>query len=195
MNAYGQTPNVPAPNVPIADGKSPHLVLVGLPGAGKTVCGELLAARLGRPFVDLDREIERLAGRSVTAIFDQLGEAAFRDLETKATQALGTLPPAIVAPGGGWIERPANREIARDACRLVYLRVSPGTALRRLGDQTASRPLLAGGDPAANIATIFDRRGPLYMTADAELDTEVLSPEEVVDRLVLLALRWRGPLG
>ena len=195
MNAYGQTPNVPHPDASAAAGKSPHLVLVGLPGAGKTICGELLAARLGRPFVDLDREIERMAGRSVTAIFDQLGESAFRDLETEATRALDTLPPAIIAPGGGWIERQVNREIARGTCRLVYLRVSPATALRRLGNQTASRPLLAGGDPAINIATIFDRRGPLYMTSDAELDTEVLSPEEVVDRLVVLALRWREPVG
>ena len=178
-----------------AAGPPPHIVLVGLPGAGKTVCGERLAARLGRPFLDLDRDIERRTGRTISEIFAQLGEERFRELETEATGALVGLPPAVVSPGGGWIERTRNRELARRAARLVYLRVSPGTALRRLGVETASRPLLAGGDPLLRIASILDRRGALYETADAELDTEVLSPEEVVDQLVRLALRWGGPVG
>ncbi|MEP7346499.1 MAG: shikimate kinase [Gemmatimonadaceae bacterium] len=184
-----------APSVTNVEGAGPHLLLVGLPGAGKTVCGELLAKRLGRLFIDLDQEIERMAGLTVPEIFAQFGEAHFRDMETEATRALRSRLPAIVAPGGGWIERPSNRELAKGVYRLVYLRVSPATALRRLGEQTSSRPLLNGGDPEARIAGLLDRRAPLYMTADAELDTEVLTPEEVVDQLIPLALRWGGALG
>lgn len=170
-------------------------MLVGLPGAGKSVCGELLAERLGRSFLDLDREIERMAGRTIPEIFAHSGEGTFRDLETEATRSLSGLPPAVVAPGGGWIEREANRALASGSCRVVFLRVSPATALARLAGGMASRPLLAGGDAAVKIAAILDRRSPLYQTADAELDTEVLSPSEVVDQLVRLALRWGGPVG
>jgi shikimate kinase len=170
-------------------------VLVGLPGAGKTVCGELLAERLRRPFLDLDREIERMAGRTISEIFAQSGEGQFRDLETEATRSLPGLSPSVISPGGGWIEREVNRELVRGTSRLVYLRVSPATALRRLAGETAARPLLAERDAAAEIAAILDRRSPLYQAADAELDTEVLSPSAVVDQLVRLALRWGGPVG
>ena len=188
-------PNVDAPRAHNLAGQAPHIVLVGLPGAGKTLCGELLAGRLGRPFLDLDGEIERTARQTITEIFAHFGEAHFRDLETEATRGMALLPPAVISPGGGWIEREANRELARVACRTVYLRVSPATALQRLVGQTATRPLLAGADAEARITAIFTRRRPLYEAADAVLDTEVLSPSEVVDQLVRLALRWGGSVG
>lgn len=180
---------------PAPTGHPRHILLVGLPGAGKTVCGALLAQRLGRPFLDLDHEIERLSSRSVAEIFERLGEGHFRDLETEATEALSEHPPSVVAPGGGWIEREGNRAIAQRSSRMVYLRVSPGTALTRLGAEVAARPLLRGEDPLARIVSLLDRRGPLYAMADIELDTEVLSPKEVVDQLARLALRWGGPVG
>jgi len=176
-------------------GQPHHILLVGLPGAGKTVCGALLAERLGRPFLDLDHEIERLTGRSVPEIFESDGEGHFRDLETAATEQLSGRPPSVVAPGGGWIERERNRALVLGSCRIVYLRVSPGTALFRLGLETTARPLLRGEDPLARIVSLLDRRAPLYATADTELDTEVLSPKEVVDQLARLALRWGGPVG
>ena len=188
-------PNVDAPLTRTSTGRAPHIVLIGLPGAGKTVCGELLAGRLGRPFLDLDIAIERTERRTITEIFADFGEAHFRDLETEATLGMADLPPSVISPGGGWIEREANRELARATCRMVYLRVSPATALQRLEGQTATRPLLAGADAEAKTTAIFTRRRPLYEAADAMLDTEVLSPSEVVDQLVRLALRWGGPVG
>jgi len=182
-------------SVRLGAGQAPHIVLVGLPGAGKTVCGALLAARLGLPFLDLDQEVERRSGRTIREIFSAEGEEFFRDLETQVTASLTDLPPSIVSPGGGWIEREQNRELAKSTCRVVYLRVSPGTALVRLGSDVASRPLLVGGNPLARIAAILERRGPLYGMADAEINTEVLSPKAVVDELGRLALRWGGPVG
>ena len=77
-----------------------HLVLVGLPGSGKSTVGRAVAKRLSRPFLDFDAELERRAGISVARIFAERGEAAFRGLEYSLTQELAAAPPMVLAPGG-----------------------------------------------------------------------------------------------
>src|SRR6185503_21374153 len=85
-----------------------HLVLVGLPGAGKTSVGKPLAEALGCPFVDVDAEIERREGKTVREIFAELGEPHFRKREREITKNLRDKPAAVVAPGGGWVADPAT---------------------------------------------------------------------------------------
>lgn len=159
--------------------------LIGLPGAGKSSVGKAVAAKLSVPFVDLDREIEKTAGKSIVRIFSEDGEAAFRALELAATERLPATP-AIVAPGAGWISNEGVRVLVPRAGPTIYLRVEPRTAAARLGKAAADRPLLAG-DAAERLAQLLRDRGPLYDAADAFVDTEQYPFDQVVHRTAELA--------
>ena len=163
-----------------------HVILVGLPGAGKTTVGRRAARLLRRPFLDFDEEIERREGRSVARIFAELGEPHFRAAERALTAELRAAPPAVLAPGGGWIESSDAVGLLRPPARLVYLRATPATVLRRLGAGRAARPLLAGPDPVGAIERIFERRRLAYESADVTLDTEILGIEKLIDAVVQL---------
>jgi shikimate kinase len=163
-----------------------HLVLVGLPGAGKTSAGRLVADRLARPFLDFDEELERRAGCSVTELFARDGEAAFREREVDLSVELAGRPAMVIAPGGGWMANPLAAATLRPAARIIYLRVSPAAALDRMGPALAARPLLAGADPRQALEGLLRRREALYAMADFVLDTEALSVDEVADTLAVL---------
>lgn len=166
----------------------PMLVLVGLPGAGKSTVGRLAAARLGWTFLDLDEEIVRAAGgSSIPALFAAEGEAGFRAREREATRALVGRARVVLAPGGGWMSNPGCVELLRPPARIIHLRVGVPAALARLAGSADVRPLLAGPDPAAALADLQRRRAAAYAGADAEFDTEVLTLQEVVDSVARLA--------
>lgn len=168
-------------------GPAAHLVLVGLPGVGKTTVGRMAAARLGMEFLDFDEEIERREGLTVSRIFSEHGERYFRTLERALTAELRRHPRAmILAPGGGWIENPDVVALLRPPARLVYLRASLHTVLDRLGAARSDRPLLAGEDPEGALARLYERRRALYEGADHVLDTELLGIEKVMDALAEL---------
>lgn len=166
-----------------------HLVLLGLPGAGKSTVGPLVARALLRPFVDLDAAIEAEAGRSIPSIFAEEGEAGFRARERVLTDRL--LAPAaaaiVLAPGGGWIETAANRRHLGASAIAVYLRVSVPVAIARMGASAADRPLLAGADPAAKLAELLARREHLYLQSRHTVSVESMSPNEVASYIVALA--------
>lgn len=164
-----------------------HLILIGLPGAGKSTHGRRAAAQLGRPFLDLDRVISERAGRSVAQIFRLEGEPAFRELEREATVALATEPPSVVAPGGGWMMDPRNVQLVKPGATIVWLQVSPEVAVRRMGARIRTRPLLSTGDPVATLVRLLATRGPRYALADAVIDTEVLDWQGVADAIAALA--------
>ncbi len=162
-------------------------MLVGLPGAGKTAVGERLAHRLGRGFVDFDAELERRAGRTVSEIFASDGEGAFREAEAAlAGELAGRAEPHVLSPGGGCLANPAAAATLRPAGRIIYLRVSAESAVRRMGPEVTRRPLVAGGDPVAAVEALLGRREALYATADLVLDTDALTLEETVDTLEVL---------
>lgn len=162
-------------------------MLVGLPGAGKSVVGRRVARLLGRPFVDLDRAIEEAAGRTVAALFTEEGEAGFRARERAATAALVGAPLSVIAPGGGWVLDPANPAALRPRAVIAWLRVSPATAIARMGQGVARRPLLAGEDPVERLTAIAARREPLYAAAaDVAFETEDLPLPHLVRRLAAL---------
>lgn len=164
-----------------------HVVLVGLPGAGKTTAGRLAAARLGVPFLDFDEEIERREGATVAALFATRGEPAFRALERALTVEVRESDPMVLAPGGGWIGNPDVVALLRPPGRIIHLRVPPAVALRRLGTARNTRPLLQVTDPEAAMAQLYERREGLYGAADAVIDTELLAPQEVALKIAELA--------
>ena len=166
-----------------------HVVLVGLPGVGKTTVGQGAAARLGCAFLDFDAEIERREGVAIGRIFADRGEAYFRSLERALTEEVrAAAEPMVLSPGGGWIEDAAVVSLLRPPARLVYLRATPATVLARLGPGRAARPLLSGADPREALDRLYERRRGSYEGSDAVLDTEMLGVEKVIDALVELVI-------
>jgi len=163
-----------------------HLILVGLPGSGKSTVGMAVAAALDWPFVDLDAEIVARAGRSITAIFASDGEAGFRELEREATERLRGARPSVVAPGGGWITVPETVALLRPPARMTYLKVSPEVAFRRLRRTVHLRPLLRR-DPLRALQTLFEGRRMAYEAADLVVDTETITLQQVTRMIVELA--------
>ena len=176
-------------------GGPPHLVLVGLPGSGKSTVGPLLAAALGASFLDIDEEIERREGRSVGQIFEQRGEAAFRAMERAVTMELPSRAGMVISPGGGWMVDEGNVLLLRPPARIIHLDVSLSTALSRLGPDILRRPLLAGQAAGSRLAALAAARMPLYSRADAVINTESLTPQEVVSFGLRLASAWGWPIG
>ena len=163
-----------------------HFVLIGLPGAGKSTVGPLLAERLGLFFLDFDAEIERRTGRAVPSIIREDGEAAFRNLEHNLTAELAMAEAAVLAPGGGWVTRPDTVALLRPRAKLVHLKVTPEAAIRRLGSARLARPLLDGSDPLARITALEVARRAAYERADWVIDTELLTVQRVIDIIVEL---------
>ncbi|MEZ4279322.1 MAG: 3-dehydroquinate synthase [Myxococcota bacterium] len=146
--------------------------------------GPRLAARLGWPFVDTDREIERRAGRTVAEIFAREGEAHFRTLEQDAIEAAAG-EPAVVALGGGAIVQPGALERCRALGTVVMLDVAVEKLLERIGD-AASRPLLAGvgaDERKARLTALLEARRPFYAGAQHRVDASG-EPESVVEAIL-----------
>ena len=167
----------------IAPGK-PHIVLVGLPGSGKSSVGALLGERLRRTFLDFDLEIERREGIPVSQVFGERGDAGFRQLERGLTEELQLFGNMVLAPGGGWVSDPAVVALIRPPAIMIYLRTRPETALKRLGVAGGGRPLLSGPDPLGELKSLFEARKAAYLSADHEIGTETLTPQQVMEQIV-----------
>lgn len=162
------------------------LVLVGPPGAGKTTVGRVLARRLGVGFTDVDAVIVERAGKSISDMFLEDGEDAFRALERQVVAEALTETDGVLALGGGSVLAAQTRERLR-AHRVVHLKVGVTDGLRRTGMSTA-RPLLAGVNPRATFKALLDARAPLYReVATVEVDTVRRSANQVA-RAVLEAI-------
>jgi shikimate kinase len=158
-----------------------NIVLIGFMGCGKSTVGRELQQRLGYPLVDMDQVIEQRAGKSITRIFAEDGEAAFRDMETELLRELGdpSAPRRIISTGGGVVGRPENRGLLRGLGYVVWLHAPPAVILERTS-KNRSRPLLQTEDPAARIQSLMEERRPLYQeTAHLKLDTSGLCCDEV----------------
>ena len=170
-----------------ADPSKPHLILVGLPGSGKTTVGQAVAEKTGRTFLDLDLEIERREGESISQIFGEKGEEYFRRRERDVTAELRLVGNMIVSPGGGWMMNPDVVALVRPPSRIVYLKVRPETALKRLGPSRSARPLLSRPDPLAELKRLFELRRHIYETADSVIDTELYGLQRVIEKVIELA--------
>jgi shikimate kinase len=167
-----------------ADPSVPHLILVGLPGAGKSTVGSALARELGRSFLDFDAEIARREGMSISEIFATKGEPTFRQLEHGLTEELKELGGMVLAPGGGWVTRLDTVALVRPNSRMIYLRVRPQTAIARMGRSVAGRPLLTRPNPVAELERLLNERRIAYESADYVVDVERVAISEVVRRIV-----------
>jgi shikimate kinase len=158
-------------------------VLVGLPGSGKSTVGPILAARLGWRYADLDREVEREAGRSIADLFHAAGESAFRAMEARLTLALSSLPELVLSTGGGWAAQPGLLEALPPGSAVVWLRVSTSEALRRLQDSHEQRPLLAVPDPGAALDALAGQRTHRYSLADCTVDVDGRDASAVAEEI------------
>lgn len=173
-------PISPADSPP--DGRQAHVILVGLPGAGKSTVGSLLSRRLGVGFLDFDVEIVKREGMPITEIFAQKGEPAFRALERALTVEVAAMAESLVlAPGGGWVTQPGAVAMLRPPSRLVYLRISADGALRRMGRRMSTRPLLQKADPRGELEGLLASRRMVYETAEIVVDVENVGPQRVAD--------------
>ena len=165
----------------------PHLILTGLPGSGKSAVGEAVAERLGRRFLDFDREIELRVGCTVAELFRIRGEASFRELELELTRELAAAAGMVFSPGGGWIAVPGALELLRPPGVLVYLRATPEVVLERMGHSSSLRPLLSASDPLAKLRSLLAKREARYLLADHVLDVEHLDLQGVITSVMRLA--------
>jgi 3-dehydroquinate synthase len=167
-----------------------ELVVVGLPGSGKTAIGRRLAARHGAAFVDLDDEIEGDAGMAIPRIFEAEGEAGFRRRERAAIEALGSPDGSdrltrVVAPGGGAIVDPRNRWRLYRGRRVVWLDVRTEVVAQRLRRSPTVRPLVAQRDPIGAVRDLLTARGRFYAAGTRVSGVpEMASVVDAVDAVV-----------
>ncbi|MDQ3555080.1 MAG: iron-containing alcohol dehydrogenase [Chloroflexota bacterium] len=148
---------------------SEPIVLVGLPGSGKTAVGRCLAERLGRPFVDTDELVHRRTGRHPAELIETDGEAPFRAVELVAVREACAVRGAVIATGGGTIVDPLARWALWDAATILWLDARDEALLGRLSADPVARPLLRG-DAARALAALRDDRAPFYRAADHVVD-------------------------
>jgi shikimate kinase len=168
-----------------------HVVLIGLPGSGKSTVGRLAAERLQAGFVDIDAIVERREGRPIAMIFAEKGEAAFREMERKEMETALAGEPAVIAPGGGWAAQPGAIEGAKGHALVIYLYTRPETASQRAAPE-GTRPLSTGDDPVARMRLLQRERDEFYRSAHAQVDTDRKSAPQVANEVIRLAQSSAG---
>lgn len=160
------------------------LVLVGMPGSGKSTIGRRLAQRLDRPFIDADAELEDRCGVTVATVFDIEGESGFRDREARLLAELLTRPDVVIATGGGVVVTEANRNLLRRDANVIYLQTSLSELWNRLQNDR-KRPLLQADNPRQRLADLLASREALYESvADLTVRSRRHSAEKLTGEIV-----------
>jgi XRE family transcriptional regulator, aerobic/anaerobic benzoate catabolism transcriptional regulator len=149
-----------------------RIALIGLRGAGKSTLGTLLARDLRVPFIELDREIERIAGASLAEIFDLYGQAAYRRYERRALEAvLESHDRAVIATGGSIVSEAGTYDLLLTACYTIWLMAAPEEHMSRVVAQSDLRPIAGNDEAMADLRRILAGREALYAKADGQVDT------------------------
>jgi shikimate kinase len=162
--------------------KGRSIVLVGMPGSGKSAVGRRLAPRLQLPFVDADEEIERAAGKPITDIFKDHGEAHFREGERKVIARLLGSGPQVLATGGGAFMVAETRDTVRRLGISVWIKAELPLLMRRVLKRN-TRPLLQV-DPEGVMRTLMQARYPVYATADVTVESRDLPHDAIVGEII-----------
>ena len=168
-----------------------HILLVGLPGSGKSTVGKLVAEALGAKVIDIDGLLVREMGLPIMQIFGMVGEARFREMERDAVNAAQGGDPCVIVPGGGWAAQPGLLEAAKQSSLIIYLKCQAATATKR-SEQGEARPLLAGVDPGQKMRALLQEREPFYLQAHHQVGPETQAAEAVAAEVMGLARQHGG---
>lgn len=161
------------------DLRSGRIALIGLRGGGKSTLGHLLATQLEVPFIELDREVERRSGASLSEIFDMFGQETFRRAEREALESvLHQHRQFVMATGGSIVTEPGTLEILLSSCFTVWVRAEPDEHMNRVLEQGDLRPMANSARAMEDLIAILKSREPLYAKAAAELVTTGKTPEQ-----------------
>jgi len=170
------------------DARLARIALIGLRGAGKSTLGARLAERLHVPFVELNREIERVAGCKLSEVHNLLGPAAYRRYERRALEeTIQLYPDAVIATPGGIVSDPATFNLLLAHCWTVWLQASPEEHMQRVVAQGDLRPMAGNREAMDDLKRILDGRAAFYSKADATLNTSGRGEDDVLDALSSLA--------
>lgn len=161
-----------------------NIVLIGFMGTGKTTIGQMLATRLGRTFIDVDREIEAACNMSVAQIFAEYGEACFREHESQAIKNLINYRDVVIATGGGSVLAIENVHNLKKCGLLISLGACPEVIVERIEKDTVTRPLLNRHDRLQVVTALLHERKKRYQNADFYVDTSYITPCQAADRIV-----------
>ncbi len=161
-----------------------RIALIGLRGAGKSTLGLMLADELDVPFVELSREVERLAGCSVREIYDLYGTTAYRRYERRALdQVIKNYTEVVIATPGGIVSDPATFNQLLAHCTTVWLQAAPDEHMGRVVAQGDTRPIAASSEAMDDLRRILKGRAAFYSKADVIVDTAGQSLEESFQKL------------
>ena len=188
-----------------------NVILTGFMGTGKTSLGKLLATKLGRPFIDIDKKIEAEQKLSIPKIFEQFGEEHFRELERAAVKELSERRGLVIATGGGTIKDEENIRLLKSSGVLICLTTEPEEIFNRTS-RRGERPVLDSGEKAIRneelgirndsrrvvnerletIKRLLAERKKFYDRADYQIDTTEWSPIQIIDDICRYLRQFRS---
>ncbi|MBQ4403351.1 MAG: AAA family ATPase [Selenomonadaceae bacterium] len=170
-----------------------NVILTGFMGTGKTSLGKLLATKLGRPFVDIDKKIEAEQKISIPKIFERFGEEHFRALEKSAVKELSERRGLVIATGGGTVKDEENLRLLKSSGVLICLTTEPEEIFARTA-RRGERPVLDGGgsERLETIKKLLAERKKFYDRADYQVDTTEWSPLQIIDDICKYLRQFRS---
>ena len=179
------------------EARKQRIALIGLRGAGKSTLGQRLAEAMGVPFIELNREIERVAGYGLTEIHNLLGPNAYRRYERRALEdVVGAYPEAVIATPGGIVSDPATFNALLANCFTVWLTATPQEHMGRVVAQGDMRPMQGNNEAMDDLRRILAGRAAFYRKADMTFDTSGLSAEQcAIDLSAALSQALDRPIG
>ncbi|HPF44483.1 MAG TPA: shikimate kinase [Syntrophomonadaceae bacterium] len=163
-----------------------NIVLTGFMGAGKSTVGMKLAERLKMQFVDLDKEIEKVTGMTISQIFKRYGEIRFRSEESLMAAKLAKKENLVIATGGGTVLQESNIDTFRENGLIICLEANPEDIFARVNRKKGTRPLLKKNMTVEDIKEMLAARTPFYHKADYRIDTSGKDLDTIVKEIIVL---------